>query len=177
MTKGRWEDEPAAIAEAERFYRFIGEYVISFQWFEAKIEEMIVLARGVEAQDETRAWLAKTTLADKIDAFHQVADDRSLFDTSKVEGWSERLRLAVENIHGERKRRNGLLHSQFLFDFLAIGAPVMRTNARRRDGVVVFEQEDLSNERCDEIMHEMAALAMELNMLSVQLVQVFRRSN
>ena len=174
MTKGRWEEDPAAIAEAERIYRFVGEYVVSIQWFEAKMEEMILLARGKEAWDEIWAWLAKATFSDKIDAFHELADDRSLFDTGDIKGWSERLRLAVESIHGERKRRNGLLHSKFLFDFLAIGYPVMRTNVRRRDGGLSFEREDLSSERRDEIMHEMAALAMELNMLCVQLLHVRR---
>ena len=34
MTRNRWEDDPAAIAEAERFYSFVGQYVISFQWLE-----------------------------------------------------------------------------------------------------------------------------------------------
>ena len=177
MTRGRWEDDPAAIAEAERFYRFMGEYVVSFQWFEAKMEEVIFLARGEKAFDETRTWLAEANLVDKINAFHELADDKSLFDTSDVKGWSERLRLAAERVHGERKRRNRLLHSKFLFDFLAIGSPVIRTNARRRDGRLSFEREDLSIERCDEIMHEMAALAMEFNMLCVQLVHVRRRSD
>lgn len=46
MTRNRWEDDPAAIAEAERFYSFVGQYVISFQWLEGQIDQMFLLARG-----------------------------------------------------------------------------------------------------------------------------------
>ncbi len=71
------------------------EYVVSFQWFNARMEEVILLARGKKAFDETWAWLAKANFADKIDAFHELADDKSLFDTSDVKGWSERLRRSL----------------------------------------------------------------------------------
>ena len=55
MPKGRWQEDSAEIVEAERYHRFTGGYVVSIQWFEAKMEEKILLARGEEALVETWA--------------------------------------------------------------------------------------------------------------------------
>lgn len=82
----------------------------------------------------------------------------------------------VDRLHTERKRRNGILHSQFLFDFLAIGQPIMRSDVYRRGHDVDFTQEDLSQARCDEIMGELAELAFDLNFVCVQLRHVYRPS-
>ena len=69
MTTSRWEDNPAAIAEAERFYSFVGQYVISFQWLEGQIDQMFLLARGHDEWNETHHWLAGLRNVDKVNAF------------------------------------------------------------------------------------------------------------
>lgn len=82
----------------------------------------------------------------------------------------------IDRLDAERLRRNGILHAQFLFDFLAIGHPVMQVDVRRRHGDVEFNREDLSRARCDEIMDEVAQLAFDLNFICVQLRHVYRPS-
>ena len=156
-----------------RFYRFVGAYVISFQWLEGKIDEMFLLARGQDVRAETFSWLAQKTNAQKIDAFYELVVACSPFRHVPIDGWYDHLRAVVERLHQERRRRNGILHAQFLFDFLAIGAPVMRTHVQRQAGNAVFDQEDLSPKRCDDILGELALLAFDLNMICVQLIHVY----
>lgn len=108
----------------------------------------------------------------KIDAFQQLVVDGGHFRKVEVDGWYERFNLIVERLHSERRRRNSLIHAQYLFDFLAIGAPVLRTHVQRRDGDIHFDQEDLTPRRCEEILAEVAQLSYDLNMICVQLYHV-----
>ena len=176
MTRNRWEDDPAAIAEAERFYSFVGQYVISFQWLDGQIDQMFLLARGHDEWNETHHWLAGLRNVDKINAFRDLVQADEPFDRIQIDGWYEHFEQVVDRLHTERKRRNGILHSQFLFDFLAIGQPIMRSDVHRRGHDVDFTQEDLSQARCDEIMGELAKLAVDLNFVCVQLRHVYRLS-
>ncbi|RMB01977.1 hypothetical protein [Eilatimonas milleporae] len=176
MTRNRWEEDPATIAEAERFYSFVGQYVISFQWLEGQIDQILLLARGHDHWDETHQWLSGLRNVDKIHAFRDVVDADEPFDRVPIEGWYDRFDQAIDRLHTERQRRNGILHAQFLFDFLAIGQPVMRLDVRRRGGDVEYTQEDLSQARCDEIMNELAQLGVDLNFICVQLRHVYRQN-
>lgn len=160
MTKGRWEENSAAVEEAERFYKFIGEYVISFQWLEFKIDE-ILLNAGDRERLATYEWLVKQTNAKKVEAFYELARANSALASEMVDGWESLLTSVVARLHAERNRRNGLLHAQFLFDFLDIGQPVMRSHLHNRGGEVVFEHEDLSAERCEQIMKDLASLSLD----------------
>jgi hypothetical protein len=174
MTKNRWMENPEAVREAERFYKFVGEYVISFQWMEGKIDEVFLLARGHDARAKTFSWLAQKTNAQKIDEFQTLVKAGTPFGYVAIDGWYDRLRTVVDRLHEERRRRNSILHAQFLMDFLAIGAPVVRTHVKRQAGDVIFEQEDLSPTRCDTIMGEIAQLAFDLGMICVQLIHVYK---
>jgi hypothetical protein len=173
MTRNRWQEVPDAVLEAERLYKFVGEYVIVFQWLEGKIDEMFLLARGRESREETFGWLAQKTNAQKVDAFYEMIIADKPFRPVTLDGWSDRLISVRDRLHAERRRRNGILHAQFLFDFLTIGAPVVRTHVTQRNGNLIFEQDDLSPSRCDEIMRDLAQLAFDLNMLCVQLYHTF----
>lgn len=173
MTKGRWLEDPKAVREAERLYGFVGRYVIAFQWLEAKVEEMILLARGHDNRTNTLEWLARRTNYDKVEELVAIVTGEDMFREIKVEGWQERFQDVMARLHAERRRRNSLLHAQYLFDFLAIGAPVLRTDIERTDTGVQFKQEELSPERCDEILGEVAALSLHLNMVCVQLIHAY----
>ena len=169
MTRDRWQEDPTAVREAERFFKFVGQYVISFQWLEGKIDDIFLLARGHNNRKQTFAWLAQQTNEKKIDAFRDAIFDGAHFAPVLVDGWEARVYSVTDRLHAERRRRNGVLHAQFLFDFLAIGAPIMRTHVRRKGGSVAFDSEDLSPERCHQIISEVALLAFDLNMICVQL--------
>lgn len=177
MTRNSWMENPEAVREAKKTYAFIGEYVICFQWLEGKIDEIFLLARGHDCREETFHWLAQKTNAQKIDEFHELVTSGEPFRTASLQGWNARLRSVVDKLHAERRRRNGILHAQFLFDFLAIGEPVIRTHVRRQSGEVTFDQEDLSPQKCKNIMEEIALLSLELNMICVQLYQLYEAPN
>lgn len=170
------ENDSESDVEAGRIYRFIGEYVVIFQWLEAKVEEVILLGRGHQHWKDTASWLAKNTNAQKVDCFIELVTAPEPFQPQAIEGFQSRLKVLGDRLHGERHRRNSVLHSKFLFDFLAIGQPVLRTNARRKDGQIVYENEDLSTDTCDQIMTDIAKLAFELNMVCVQLVHLYQGS-
>lgn len=174
MTRDRWQEDPNAVREAERFFKFVGQYVISFQWLEGKIDDIFLLARGHNKREQTFAWLAQQTNERKIDAFRGVIFDGEHFAPVTIDGWEARVHSVSDRLHAERHRRNGILHAQFLFDFLALGAPIMRTHVRRKGGSTVLENEDLSPERCGQIISEVALLGFDLNMVCVQLRHVYR---
>jgi hypothetical protein len=48
----------------------------------------------------------------------------------------------IERLHAERRRRNALLHSQFLFEFLKIGQPPS-SNRVRGENQIEFTQQNL----------------------------------
>lgn len=169
MTRDRWLDDPKAVEAAEAIYAFVGKYVVAFQWLEGKIDEMFLLARGEENRRETFAWLATKTNSAKIDAFRALVTQQGPFRPIAREDWPVQFDAIIERLHAERRRRNGLLHAQYLFDFLAIGAPVLRTDVQRYEGEPHFSQEELSAQRCEEILGEIAQLSFDLGMICVQL--------
>ena len=69
MTRDRWQKDPTAVREAERFFKFVCQYVISFQWLEGKIDDIFLLARGHNNRKQTFAWLAQQTNEKKSTPF------------------------------------------------------------------------------------------------------------
>lgn len=173
MTKGRWQEDPAAVREAERFFMFVGLYVISFQWLEGKIDEIFLLARGHENYQQTHTWLAQQTNEKKVDALRCLIFAGEPFAPVMIDGWESHVDTVISRLHAERRRRNGILHAQFLFDFLTIGAPVLRTHVRKIGGSAVFDSEDLSASRCDQIISELGQLSFDLNRIHIQLVHAY----
>lgn len=176
MTKNRWEDDPVAIDEANRVYSFLGRYVISFQWLEGQIDQILLLARGHQNWEETHKWLSKLKNFEKINAFRDLVQDDVSFCRVQIDGWYEHFKQVADRLDRERIRRNSILHAQFLFDFLVIGCPAMQVNVRRQGNNVEFTQENLSPARCEEILNELAKLAIDLNFICVQLRHVYRPS-
>lgn len=172
MTRNRWMEDPRALEEADRLFRFVGEYVISFQWLEGKIDEIVLLSRGTENWSESQYWMAGKSNAEKIEVLKSLALSEEVVAKITLHDWSTRVYNLVERLHDERRRRNSILHAQFMFDFLAIGAPVVRTHIKRQGAEPLFDQEELSSERCDDIMGEIGRLAFDLGLLIVSLRSV-----
>ncbi|PYF06268.1 hypothetical protein C8J30_1322 [Rhodobacter viridis] len=174
MTRSLYQHRPDAMLEAERIYKFIGEYVVCFQWLEGRIDEIFLMARGHKRRPETLSWLTRQTNDNKIKEFVKLITSGVPFDPVCVDGWGERLQSVVGRLQNERRRRNGIMHAQFLFDFLPVNVPVLRLHLRHENDVPVFDQEYLSPQRCDQIIEELAQLAFDLNMICVQLRHSYR---
>lgn len=177
MTRDRWFSDPKAIASAERLYSFIGKYVISIQWLETKIDEVLKLARGYENSSETLNWLTGKRFHEKIDEFRKLVTDDGPFLPIWPDGWLEKFESVVQRLHAERTRRNGLLHSSFLFETLSIDNAVLRTHVVRRDGEPYFDQEWLSSSRCEEILDEVASLSIDFGHIYLQLIAAYDDPN
>lgn len=169
MTRDRWIDDPKALEEAEKVYAFIGMYVICFQWFEDKFDEIFTLGKGIKNSKETQSWLVKKTFSDKLKTFRKFARDESIFHPSPQKGWYENFDLIMDEIDAERERRNSLVHSSFLFDFLAIDQPVISTEKKKVNGEAQFVQNELSSENRDRVLKEIADLSFRFSMACVQL--------
>lgn len=110
--------------------------------------------------------------AKKVKAFKTLALSEDVVAKITLDDWITRVDNVVERLHDERRRRNGILHAQFMFDFLAIGAPVVRTHIKDQDAAPLFDQEQLSSERCDDIMVEIGRLAFDFGLLIASLRSV-----
>lgn len=174
MTRNRWQKDPEAVREAERVFKFIGQYVVRFQWIEGKINEVFLLIRGHDKREKTFAWLSQQTNEKKIDALLGIIVDEDYFAPISVDDWETHVQNVAIRLHAERRRRNGILHAQFLFDFLAIDAPIIRTDIRRTSKGVVFESENLTPARCEQTNEEVARLSFDLNLICVQLRNAYQ---
>lgn len=174
MGNGIYQRDPDVMLEAERIYKFIGQYVVFFQWLDGRIDEIFLMARGHESRPETLSWLAKQTNDNKVKEFSKLIISGAPFSPVYVDGWGERLQSVVERLQNERRRRNGIMHAQFLFEFLPINVPVLRSHLQREGDIPVFDQEHLSPERCGQIIEELSQLAFDLNMICVQLRHSYR---
>lgn len=171
MTNFNGSDDRASTSEIESVYNFVGRYVIVFQEIEGRIDEILILARGQERRGECLSWLAKKTFEVKLTALKRTLKAEQCFRTSDLEGWNEMFQSVIWRLDAERLRRNGILHSRFLFDFMAIGSPVLRTHVKRKKGedAPYFDQEYLSQAKRDKITSEIVQLAFDLGQLHVQL--------
>jgi len=175
--KNLGENTTTSDVEAEMFYRFVGQYVILFQWLEGQLDQTILLARGPENWANTQQRLTGLRNIDKINMFSGLVKADDHFGTVTIDSWYEHFDHLIAGLHAERKRRNDILHSQFIFDFLAIGHSPIRSNRRRHGNDVNFTRESLSRERCDDIIIEIGELAADLNLICSQLRQVFKASH
>jgi hypothetical protein len=162
-------EDPKAVDEAEKVYAFIGIYVVSFQWFEDKMDQTFILGKGVRNSKTTLDWLVKKTFSSKIKAFHEFAMDDNFFHRAPQKDWYDEFDIIMKKLDVERNRRNGLLHSTFIFDFLAIGQPVISNEVSKQNGVAKVYNNELSVENRDGILKELADLSVDFSMACLQL--------
>lgn len=157
--------------EADRLYRFLGQYVVVFQWMEAQLDQILLLAYGHENWAETQTRLVGMRNAEKINAVKAVVMAPSPFGRRIGRpGWTESFDELLERLRQEGRRRNAIVHSQYLFEFVEAGMPPLRSDRRKKGGAAEFEQEDLDSERTEAILKELAMLAFDLSQARVQLV-------
>ena len=78
----------------------------------------------------------------------------------------------MDRIDCECVRRNSILHSNYLFDFLVIGQPIIKTHIEKKPVTETgfhLEQSELSEGKQDEILMELARLSMDFGLCCTQL--------
>jgi hypothetical protein len=157
--------------DTEPFYVFLGIYVAGFQWIEVKLEEIILLHAGHERRAETLDRLARMKNYQKVDAVAAASRDAERFPRLAAHPkWDERASRIVDGLNAERNRRNAILHSAYWLRGLEQGLDAIRTNKKRANGTVQFDTEEMTRERMDAILGEMAVLAFNSGQLHLQLV-------
>ena len=157
--------------EADRLYSFVGQYVAIFQWMEAQLDQILLLAYGHGNWAKTQAELAGMRKVDKITAVEPVVMAPIPFGRRTGRpGWIEGFAALIERLRQEGRRRNSIVHSQYLFEFVEAGMPPLRSDRRKKDGVAEFDQEFLDSERTEAILEELAVLAFDLSQARIQLV-------
>ena len=169
MTRDRWKDKPDAWMEVDRFHLFVGRYVLAYQEMESKLEELILLSESLGDFSATQAKLAAMSNFEKIEQFGKMVTVGGRFARIPTPGWYTQFDDVVDRLHKERRHRNGILHSHYLFDFLAIGRPIFRTDAKKIAGEIELTQEPLTVDRCNEILNRLNNLRRDLGFICQQL--------
>lgn len=154
------EDEQEAATD--QFLMTVGRYVIIFQWIESKVEQCLMLLWG--HTEDARDRLSKMSNFEKVEALrnefrHHPANHRG----RARDDWVQRFESLIDRLHEERRQRNNLVHSHYLFDFLQIGHPVLQLDSRA--GHRAF-----SADAQEEILRELGQLGWDMNLAQVQLV-------
>lgn len=167
----RSEEETAA--ELDAFYLFLGKYVATFQWIEAELDKILLLGKGHDKWAETQAWLATLKNSHKVDAVEAIVKDANSPFRKIVEwpDWERNFEITVSRLRDEGRHRNGIIHAQYLYEFVELGAAPLRSD-RKRTGT--FDREELSSARRIEVMARLASLAVETSRLRIQLVHCYR---
>lgn len=161
--------------DSDPVFTFLGLYLTLFQTIEGKVDQVLLLAAGIENWDSTQTRLAKMQNHEKVEAMAKAAADVAVFPLlARIPDWSQRIGKLVELLHAERLRRNLVMHSQYLMEGLEHGFPAIRS-ARTRRPDPGFDQEDLTRARMDEILREAAELAFEVGIVNAQLIQAMPR--
>lgn len=151
-------------AAVERLLATIGRYALGFQAVESIVEECLQLLWGHDHFAENHARLARMTNQQKVDALLQQfrENPKNARGRNRPE-WVARFEGLIARLHAERQRRNSILHSQYLYDFVRIGHPVMQIDRRG-------ENTDWTDERQNELLRTLAVLAFDTGQARIQLV-------
>lgn len=162
-------------ADTEALFATVGKYVIFFQWIEGVLDQILLLAWDHDNWEASQAKLAKMANEQKVDAVRETV--LSSADFARVHTrpeWCAHFVSVIERLHTERRRRNAIVHSQYLLEFADAGLAPLRSNRRRAEGQAVFDRQELTRATQDELLREVVQLAMALNFVHVQLVHDYR---
>lgn len=159
--------------DSDPLFTFLGIYLAAFQWLEGELDGIILLAEGSGRRTETQDRLADLDNRKKVDLAAGLAVDVRRFPlVERIDDWPERVAYIAERLHEERRRRNRIMHSQYIMEGLEHGLPAilsMRRRWGREEGL--FDQEELSRPSMDAILREIAELSFAVGMIVVQLRQ------
>ena len=142
----------------------IGRYVIVFQWIDAKLGQILVLWGDVDSDPNRGVKITKMTFSEKVDEVWREFQENSHNERGRARPeWIASFKALVARLHNERHRRNSLIHSYYLFDFLEIGEPVLKDDAKNGPAFV-----DSSEQR--KILQEIAQLAFDVNAAHLQII-------
>ena len=138
----RWTDE-----DTEALFAVLGKYWVIFQWIEAQLDKLLLLAWGHDNWAAGQGRLARMSNAQKVERVKSIV--LTAPDFARVHSrpeWVSHFTSVMDALHSERKRRNSLIHSQILFELAdkGLGPPLL--SARTKNADQAFDQQWLSKE-------------------------------
>jgi hypothetical protein len=162
--------------DADPLFTFLGFYLGTFQSIEGRLDQIILLGAGFENWEATQDRLARMDNRSKVEAAALAALDTNVFPlVAGIADWTSRVEDLVKRLHEERRRRNGIMHSQYLMEGLEHGLAAIRSSRTRGAAEASFDQEELSRPRMNEILQEIATLACSASLTHAQLIQAVSR--
>jgi hypothetical protein len=160
---------------SEELFGTVGRYVILFQWLEGVVDQCLLLLWGHENLTAGQLRLAGMTNQQKVDALRREFHENPANARGRTRpDWIAWFETLIERLHQERRRRNSLLHSQYLFDLVEIGLPILQSDHRKQDGKGIFEQKYLTPEVQRVLQDDLAHLAFETGLAHRQLIADYR---
>lgn len=161
--------------DANPLFTFLGLYLATFQSIEGRLDQIILLGAGLEKWEETQVRLSRMDNRSKIEAVALAAADTERFPlVAGIGEWHHRLEKILAELHDERRRRNAIMHSQYLLESLELGAAIRSSRTPGAD--LTFDREHLGRPRMGAILREIAALALASAQIHVQLIHAVARA-
>jgi hypothetical protein len=167
----KWSDK-----DTEALFASIGRYVMIFQWVEGLLDQMLLLGWDYENWPESQAKLARMRFFDKVEAVKSLVLSSADFVRARSRpGWLSNFEVLIQRVHEERRRRNALLHSQFLFEFVEAGLPPVRSLRKGTpNGGSTFDQQYFTPEAQEQLVADLIQLGLDVNFTFVQLIHDHR---
>jgi len=156
--------------DAGELFTFLGIYLAGFQAIDGVLDQILLLERSHERWAETQATLVGMSNHQKVEAAIQAALNEDRFPNRGRPNWADLVAEIRRRLHNERDRRNAIMHSQYLMEGVESGLSAIRSDRRRAEGVVRFDQEELDRARMDQILGELAQLSFDVSQVHSQLV-------
>jgi hypothetical protein len=164
------EGEQKEKAEVERLFQFIGMYVVVFQDVESKLDQIIQLAIGLDRRHVSHGVIAVLSNSQKIDLVQSIVHSSEIVDGSPAQGaWVTSFDEVMQRLRAEATRRNKIVHSLYIFDFMKIGQPPVRSKRTRKKSGASFDQERVNAAYIDKATSDVARLSFDVGMVLVQL--------
>lgn len=164
------EGEQEEKAEIERLFRFIGMYMVVFQDVESKLDQIIQLAIGLDRRHVSHGIIALLSNSQKIDLVQSIVHSSEIADGSPAqEAWVTSFDEVMQRLRAEATRRNKTVHSLYIFDFMKIGQPPVRSKRTRKKSGALFDQEHVDAAYISKATSDVAELSFDVGMVLVQL--------
>jgi hypothetical protein len=163
------EEEQKEKAGIERLFQFIGMYVVVFQDVESKLDQIIQLAIGLDRRHVSHGVIALLSNSQKIDLVQSIVRSSEIADGSPVqEAWVTSFDEVMQRLRAEATRRNKIVHSLYILDFMKIGQPPVRSKRTRKKSGTSFDQEHVDAVYIDKATSDVAGLSFDVGMVLVQ---------
>jgi hypothetical protein len=164
--------EAKAKTETERLFQFIGAYIVVFQDIEAKLDQIIQLAIGLERWHVSHGVIAHLSNSQKIDLVHSIVHASAIASGNTFErDWISSFDEIIYRLKGEAARHNKIVHSLYIFDFMEVGGPPLRSKSKRKrgKGEINLDQEWVDAAYISQATSEVFELSFDFGMALTQL--------